>query len=174
MIDWYEIENERTDAYSICSKYGYFGVSLFSTLSNVSDLVMTANKFHKYILEYYYKLYSKLEKEHSKKLNTFIESLPDLNIMRDIIYKMMVTEKEYVTIKIVLDIYEHYFTNYESFHNKKFLKEFLPTANLFYTILNDEDVHNIFDAIQRLPKEILEIMSKSNIIINFRKVEFFL
>lgn len=114
-----------------------------------------------------------MEKENSKKLNTFIESLPDLTIMRDIIYKLMITEKEYVTIKIVLDIYEHYYTNYESFTNKKLLKEFLPTANLFYSILSDEDVKNIFDSIQKLPKEMSEIMSKFDIIINSRKVEFF-
>jgi hypothetical protein len=163
MIDWYEIENERSDAYSICAKYGYFGVSLFSTLSNVCDLIMTANKFHKYILEYYYKIYSKPDKEKSKKLIEFVENLPDLKVMREIFYKMMVTEKEYVTIKIVLDIYEHYFTNHESFQNKKFLKEYIPTAILFYEMLTDENMINIYDDLEKSPKEITDIISKFSI-----------
>jgi hypothetical protein len=160
LIDWFEIENEKSCAYSIYDKYGYFGVSLFSSFSKIPDLKLNVNKFHKNLLEYYQKISVKSCKERNSKLNEFINSLPDLILMKGIFENLIITKKEIVTVKIVLDIYEHYFTNFESFSNKRFLKEYIPAACLFYSTLSDEDVLDIYDTINST-KEIWEIISKN-------------
>lgn len=158
LIDWCEIENEKSYAYTFYDKYGYFGVSLFSSLSKIAELNMNANKFHKNILEYYCKISAKPYKERSSKLNEFMVNLPELTLMKGIFANQIITKKEISTVKIVLDIYEHYFTNFESFSNKKFFKEYLPTTCLFYSMLSDEDVMNIYNVINST-SGLSEIMS---------------
>jgi hypothetical protein len=160
-IDWQEIENEKSDAYSIYDKYGYFGVSVFSTLSNVPNLKLTKLKFVKNIVDYYYKLFSKFQTNNDGtvviKLAEFIDNLPDLYKMRQMFYQGLISRKEITTMKVILDLYEHYYMNFDA--SCKLLNDYLPTAVLFYSTLSDEDLAFIQEKLSQM-KEVYEVISK--------------
>ena len=157
-IDWAEIENEKSSAYAIWDKYGYFGVAIFTTLSKIPKLKLSASKFYKNIIDYYisiFKIELNLEKNGEIQLRNsmnklelienFIKSLPDLSLIRKIIHEKMLMEKEIITIKIILDIYGNYFTRYDYPLYQNLLEEYIPTALQFYSSLSEEEIATIYD-----------------------------
>lgn len=112
-IDWGEVENDKSSAYNIYNKYGYFGVAVFSSLSNVNKLKISVRRYISNIVEYYYECYHKNSPESLTSLREFIENLPQLDLFRQVIYKRLVSKNELVLMKIVLDIYESYYYKYD-------------------------------------------------------------
>ena len=101
----------------------------------------------KNLVEYYYneKFYEKNES-----VNLFVQNLPKLEKINEIIKKKLYTDKDLLPIKLVLDIYENYYKNdilfYEvmSTFTQIFKKDFYPTVNEFYISLSYEQLDKLY------------------------------
>lgn len=170
-IDWGEIENEKSHAYQIWDKFGYFGVSVFSSLSNLSSLILSPKTFPSKIVDYYWQLFDKYTQSginNNKKsgevisqIEEFISNLPKLELIREVIYQRLITRKELTCLKIVLDIYQNYYNNFDHPLYNNLTYEFIPTALLFYSTLPDEDTIYIYEKLtQASMKETYKLLSK--------------
>ena len=63
-------------------------------------------------MEFYVKNYDANNLKEFNNRTEFIENLPSLNSMYQII-EIKLLKKEYVAFKIVLDIYEHFYTMFD-------------------------------------------------------------
>ena len=79
-------------------------------------------------------------------ITSFIQKLPKLSSIKYIIENHFYSKKDLLPIKVVLDIYERYYTFYDeiSIHLKE---DYLPVCKLFYSCLNEEDIKNIYESI---------------------------
>ena len=59
----------------------------------------------------------------------------------------MINNEDLIMIKIVLDIVEHYILNYDKILSHHYLNEFVPTANLFYSHLSQEEVEILYERV---------------------------
>ena len=104
--------------------------------------------------------------ESFKKIESLINNLPALDKIKNILFRRLISNKELIPIKLVLDLYEHYYKNFDApLYNvfiiiiKTLLNEYIPLASMFYTNLSDEDLTSIYEKIVS-EKEIYEILSK--------------
>jgi len=156
-IDWKDIENDESEAYEICDKYGLFGVSLFYRLTNNLKLKLKLENFVKEMIDSYIKHLDKGNIDNIKALENYINNLPKLEEIRVIIIKRLISHKELISIKIILDIYENFLKQYDYPLYDIYLNEFIPTALLFYSNLTEEDTKIIFDKIKN-EKDVYELL----------------
>ena len=80
---------------------------MFTKLKYIK-LPVDPEAFMKNLVEYYYneKFYEKNES-----FNLFVQNLPKLEKINEIIKKKLYTDKDLLPIKLVLDIYENYYKN---------------------------------------------------------------
>lgn len=163
-IDWAAVEDDKSQAYDIMERYGYFGVALFTLLSGDQSFKWRPSKFIVCYVEYYNDLVKKLETNPGmfNKCIEFMEKLPSLFKIRELINKELITGKELIVMKSVLDIYEHYLISYDS-PSYVNLKEYISTALLFYSSLSDEDVKYMYDTLEKNYKSSCDILSKLNL-----------
>lgn len=70
---------------------------------------------------------------------------------------MIASKKDLVPIKVVLDIYEHYYKNYDGPLYTRLLKEYIPVAKRFYTRLTLAEIAYIME---NLTPELKLLLSK--------------
>ena len=142
-IDWSEIENGASENYEIFCNYGYFGAFLTTSLSSVINLKLRNSSFLHSIVIYFMSL---MTTNKSIEITSFIQKLPKLSSIKYIIENHFYSKKDLLPIKVVLDIYERYYTFYDeiSIHLKE---DYLPVCKLFYSCLNEEDIKNIYESI---------------------------
>ena len=142
-IDWSEIENGASENYEIFCNYGYFGAFLTTSLSSVINLKLRNSSFLYSIVIYFMSLMTTTK---SIEITSFIQKLPKLSSIKYIIENHFYSKKDLLPIKVVLDIYERYYTFYDeiSIHLKE---DYLPVCKLFYSCLNEEDIKNIYESI---------------------------
>ena len=142
-IDWSEIENGASENYEIFCNYGYFGAFLTTSLSSVINLKLRNSSFLYSIVIYFMSL---MTTSKSIDITSFIQKLPKLGSIKYIIENHFYSKKDLLPIKVVLDIYERYYTFYDeiSIHLKE---DYLPVCKLFYSCLNEEDIKNIYESI---------------------------
>ena len=142
-IDWSEIENGASENYEIFCNYGYFGAFLTTSLSSVINLKLRNSSFLYSIVIYFMSL---MTTNKSIEITSFIQKLPKLSSINNIIENHFYSKKDLLPIKVVLDIYERYYTFYDeiSIHLKE---DYLPVCKLFYSCLNEEDIKNIYESI---------------------------
>ena len=142
-IDWSEIENGASENYEIFCNYGYFGAFLTTSLSSVINLKLRNSSFLYSIVIYFMSL---MTTNKSIEITSFIQKLPKLSSIKYIIENHFYSKKDLLPIKVVLDIYERYYTFYDeiSIHLKE---DYLPVCKLFYSCLNEEDIKNIYESI---------------------------
>jgi len=107
-IDWSEIENEKSEAHCIYEEFGYFGVSLFSSFNKLNIFKsVTPKKFISKILEsylfYYYIFKQSKIPQNLNSLQNFVNSLPDLKLFREVVYKKLISKKELLIMNIRWD-----------------------------------------------------------------------
>lgn len=164
-IDWKEVENYNKNYYDIYDTYGYFGIATFSLLSKVKGLALKFNDYIYSVLTYYYISY--IKKDYST-IKEIYDNLPPLNKILFILRKGMVSKKEVVIMKIVLDLYEKIiFDNKTDFlFNKKedVMKTYIQCANIFYIqLLKEEDEMFIYEIISSEMKRTYEILQRMRI-----------
>ena len=111
------------------------------------------------ILEFYSKNFSEInvfekEAEGFKCVKIIIDIIkPKIKIIGDLIQSELIMRKEFVIVKIMLDIIIHYYSNYDLYNmNEFFDKELIPTALMFYSMLTDQDVKFVYEKINRTLK----------------------
>ena len=157
-INWVEIENDENEYYYILSKYGYFGVSIYTQLNKIKKV--TLNNLIVLIAEMFS---SFLKKESVEKLKEFIFSLPQTPEM---IYKMIknkfILVKEIPVYLIMLIIYEifYFFHDNEQFNNYNNQKLILKSQYALINMINDDEYKTIYD--DSFKGKPIQILSKLN------------
>jgi hypothetical protein len=144
LIDWKEVENDESEAYEIFEKFGYFGVSCFTTLSKHNHIKFS-DKIFKNILEFYIKNFESNSPESLKNIENFIHDLPSLEQIQRIIFLRLISNKELIPIKLVLDLFEHYFIHFDNPLYRCLIKQYIPIATSFYQSLSDEDLSYMYE-----------------------------
>jgi hypothetical protein len=157
-INWVEIENDENEYYYILSKYGYFGVSIYTQLNKIKKV--TLNNLIVLIAEMFS---SFLKKESVEKLKEFIFSLPQTPEM---IYKMIknkfILVKEIPVYLIMLIIYEIFYFSHdnEQFNNYNNQKLILKSQYTLINMINDDEYKTIYD--DSFKGKPIQILSKLN------------
>jgi hypothetical protein len=81
--------------------------------------------------------------------------------LRQVIYQRLLSKKELICVKVVLDIYEHYYIKFDGPLYKNLLSEYIPTALLFYSTLPDEDLLYIYEKLSKDMTKINDILSNN-------------
>ena len=87
--------------------YGNFGLSLYTKIKYIK-LPVDPEAFLKNVIEYYFneKYY-----ENTENIEKFINNLPKLEKISEIIHKKMFNDKDILPLKCVFDLYENYYKN---------------------------------------------------------------
>lgn len=116
---------------------------------------ITEKKFFKNIIDYYLSL-------PNSKLNELILQLPNLKEIQNILVHRLITKLDLLPIKIILDIYEHFYINNDGPCYKNLINEYIPTALLFYAGLSEEDIKEfLYDKINSM-SILKELINKLN------------
>ena len=160
-IDWAEIENYEDNYYNIFVNYGYFGIALLTSLVKVENLTINYDDFFYSILTFYQ---NSVKKKKIDDLNNFFKYLPKLEEIKKIVFSKKIHKKEFIPLKITLDIYENYLLQDSySFINNKDIILFLEISEYFYKkITRDEDTFEMFNSL------INEMEKTSNIIFEMK------
>ena len=155
----------------IYDKYGYIGIALYHCLSELKILKITPDKFHKNIIEFYSKNIEKNTNDTIITAKNFVECLPDLKLIREIIQTNNITKKELITFKMILDIYEHFYKKFDGPLYSKLLVEYIPTASNFYSNLSEDNIKYLYDWLTSVTnREIYEaLMIKLKSFVNKKK-----
>ena len=160
-IDWAQIENYEENYYNIFVNYGYFGIALLTSLVKVENLTINYDDFFYSILTFYQ---NSVKKKKIDDLNNFFKYLPKLEEIKKIVFSKKIHKKEFIPLKITLDIYENYLLQDSySFINNKDIILFLEISEYFYKkITRDEDTFEMFNSL------INEMEKTSNIIFEMK------
>ena len=137
-------------------KYGHVGVSLYHTLSKIKTLRLVEEKFLKIILDFYIRNYNKNTSDSLYSLKQMIENMPTLDSLYKLLSSEQIEKKELIVIKLILDIYEHYFKKFDHPLFCNLINEYVPTASLFYSLLTDNDISLLNNYIKK--KDMSEIL----------------
>ena len=160
-IDWAEIENYEENYYNIFINYGYFGISILSSLVKIDNLNVNFDNFLFSVISFYF---NSVKNNKFDDLNNFFNHLPKLEQIKKIIFSKKIHKKELLPIKIILDIYENYLLQDPlGFRNNQDIILFLQISEFFYKkITNEIDTYEMFNTL------INEMEKTSNIILEMK------
>ena len=96
-IDWAEIENYEENYYNIFINYGYFGISILSSLIKIHNLNINYDDFFYSVLNFYH---NSIKKNNIDDLNNFFKFLPKLDLIKKIVFSKKIHKKEFIPIGI--------------------------------------------------------------------------
>ena len=160
-IDWAEIENYEENYYNIFINYGYFGISILSSLVKIDNLNLNFDNFLFSVISFYF---NSVKNNKFDDLNNFFNHLPKLEQIKKIIFSKKIHKKELLPIKIILDIYENYLLQDPlGFRNNQDIILFLQISEFFYKKITSEiDTYEMFNTL------INEMEKTSNIILEMK------
>lgn len=120
---------------------------MYNSCSKIKILKICPEKFHKNLIEFYCKNVEKSSNESIITAKNFVEKMPDLKLLREVLEANPVHKNELVTFKIILDIYEHFYKKFDGPMYSNLLYEYIPTATVFYSNLSDDDIKYIFESL---------------------------
>ena len=173
-IDWKEVESCENNYYEIYDVYGCFGIATFTLLGNVNHLTLKYNDYIYSVLNFFFNSFTNQDYNNIKSL---YEHLPKLKKVKFILSKGMISRKEIVIMKIVLDLYEKYIFELNNdlifSDNEDKMKEYIDTAKIFYTqTLNEEDIKFIHEIITHEMKRTYDILKKMKVKIYNNKIGY--
>lgn len=141
-INWEQVENDKLSYYSILNKFGYFGVSLYTSLIDY-DKKLTIENFITNVVEIIYRIFKKNKK---KEIENFIKILPSLNNIKFLINQKMILFKELPAFIIIFKVYELYLTKYiNKFYDCNEYKLLLLIQFKIIKLINDEEYKKIIE-----------------------------
>ena len=160
-IDWAEIENYEENYYNIFINYGYFGISILSSLVKIDNLNVNFDNFLFSVINFYF---NSVKNNKFDDLNNFFNHLPKLEKIKEIIFAKKIHKKEFIPVKIILDIYENYLLQDPlGFRNNQDIILFLQISEFFYKKITSEiDTYEMFNTL------INEMEKTSNIILEMK------
>ncbi len=142
-INWVDIENDENEFYDILSKYGYFGVSIYTSLNKFKKV--SSNNLIVLISELFCN-YSK--QENIELLKEFIFSLSQTpEKISQMIDNKLILVKEIPVYLIILIIYEIFYFKFdeEQYFNYKKQKIVLKSQYNLLNMINDDEYSSIFN-----------------------------
>lgn len=142
-INWKRVEANELGYYRVFARYGYFGVSVYSSFKelhpdlNVDNILFCLAKI---VSEY---LFSKEIKSESvqKSIKNIFEKIPKLNDIFDLIRNKILLLKEIPVIFLILKIYEVYFLINK---NNNELKNTLEYMYMLGNYLTDQEFKDLY------------------------------
>lgn len=128
-----------------------------TSLSAIKYFKLTADKFLKTIVEFYYRNMEKATPEALCSIKSFIDLLPSLHSIRKLLLMQIITQKELLPLKFILDIYENYYKKYDLPCYKNLINEYITTSKLFYSNCTNEDCKSLYEKITS-SKDLNEIL----------------
>jgi len=121
----------------------------------------------KLICEYYWKNFEKNNIESINNLNNLMMQFPTLDKIKQIIrLKLISNTKELYVLKVILDLFEHYYKNFDLPTYERLLHDYISVAELFYSELSSNDCLVVYDCMKD-HYELYEILTKKfNIYVN--------
>ena len=143
-INWKKIEANEQGYYKVFSRFGYFGVAIYSEFKeiypnlNVNNMLFSLASV---VSEY---LFSKeIENENVQKvIKNYFEKIPDLEKISELLKKKVLLLKELPIIFLVLKIYEIYFLKNQKYGE---LKKVLHCMYLFGNYITDEEFKDMYN-----------------------------
>jgi hypothetical protein len=102
----------------ILISYGLFGASIYSSLKNVLNVVLNEKNFFNQILNHFILNLKNSDSEGLMNINSFIQSLPKIDLIYEIISKRLYNDLELFPIKLILDLLLYYFQDNEMVENE--------------------------------------------------------
>lgn len=144
-IDWEEINDSKSLAYEVLEKFGYLGCSIYTNLFKKGY----KTKYHRLdseVLQLFTVTFRDYEKKKTNlefainKIESLLSCIPSLKELYSLLKKRLVSEKEIIIFKVLIDIYEIYYKNFLALIGSESSTEgmltlFLPTANLFISTM---------------------------------------
>lgn len=89
--------------------------------------------------------YSQIDKTTSKKCSDMdFESLLSLDGLKEVLTKKLFSDRDLLPMKVLLSIYENHFkTENDIKHTRRYLDDLLPVINLFYSSLSNEQLESL-------------------------------
>lgn len=137
-LNWKKIESNESEFYLTLSHFGYFGAHIYSTFKTDYPRLKTKNIFETFAT------FIKDFINEPKKVKEFIDKLPKLKEISEIIKDKTVLFKEVPMFLIVLKILEIYWINKKN-EKKEELVEVLKNEYLLISYLSEEEYKNLFD-----------------------------
>ena len=144
-INWKKIEERKNSYYDMFIHFGYFGAAVFSSFKGEDCLINLTYKniiFTFSSLLYEFLINSKDKEKDTKEVESFMDKLPQLDIIFNLINKKVVMFKEIPIIILVMKIYEIYFL-YNV--DEKSLIELLKYQYLLISYLKDNEYKKMFE-----------------------------
>ena len=101
-LDWKEIEKGKSYAYEAMCAFGLVGASIYCNLNRLNNFCISYKKIPKEILEIYTELIkdNTTSYKRSSKIKQFIDELPSLNCLEQIMLNNYTSFKEFLLIVI--------------------------------------------------------------------------
>lgn len=141
-INWKEVEANENNFFDMFVHYGYFGVSIYSSLKDIYPDITNKNIIYVFSTFCYDFLINENEEQekNDKDLILFISKLPEKTIY-NLIKKKVIMFKELPIYFIILKIFEIYYL-YKDEEIK--INELLKNQYLLISYLTDDEYHEIF------------------------------
>jgi hypothetical protein len=121
--------------------FGFIGVYILEHIQNdIKDLKINPEKLLENILKFYFDNFNDSNIKNNDKL---IKTFPNLYSVNKLIYSNLITKKEFILVKILLDIYYHFYNNTKSNISNTNILEVIDTMLLLYKIIDDENFKTI-------------------------------
>jgi hypothetical protein len=142
--------------------FGYLGIftyhEIFSTFQG--EFKSKPEKFLQNLIELYTKNKEKTNYESDQIIHKLIcQCLPKLEIIKYLIRNQLISKKEIVLTKIILDLYFDYYKCYEPYNNQLVWDSLIPVCQLFYSSLSKEDINYLYNKIKN-DKDVFPLISK--------------
>lgn len=171
-INWKDLDSLQNDAYEIKDEFGLIGVSIYFAILACHSLeknfkLNTPEKFVANLIEFYFNCFEKSDSEAIQKLSDLvIKCLPDNEKILLIINKNFIAKKEYILIKLVLDLKLHFYLNFDKL-NLKGIYNILKTMKVFYRFVSNENIRKIHEKLKE--DKLFKKYYQENILLNFSK-----
>ncbi|KYR01782.1 hypothetical protein DLAC_01794 [Tieghemostelium lacteum] len=138
----------------ISAKYGTSGYIIYNKLLKSKLFqVEPGGRFLSQLVSYYSVLISH-SNENQSKLSHFIQCLPELNDIKKMIENRRLHSKEFIPLKVILDISENYYRLNDSPIFDIYLKSVLPIIELFYSKIDNDKLSLVNSHLQKLLENI--------------------
>ena len=136
-INWYNIENDKKNYFSVLEKYGYIGVGVYTAMDSEVNIRMNNEKMLSSLLDSF-SLFMDNAFLDNQLLN-FINCLPSIQVSYNIIANKIFQSKEILVFIILLLIYEKYYNRFEQPLYTSFIEEVISAQIALYSNVTDEE-----------------------------------
>lgn len=136
-INWYNIENDKKNYFSVLEKYGYIGVAIYTSIDSEVNIRMNNEKLLSSLLDSFSLFMDNAFLDNQ--LLSFINCLPSIKVIKSIITNKNFQRKEIAVFIILLLIYEKYYNKFEQPLYTSFIKEVISSQIALYNNVTDEE-----------------------------------